>query len=83
MYKRQVHKDDEKTRVTFKDVAGLQEEKEDLSEVVDFLKNPKRYIELGARIPKGILMVGPVSYTHLDVYKRQLYSRLRKFRRCF
>ena len=57
--KARVHKDDEKTRVTFKDVAGLQEEKEDLSEVVDFLKNPKRYIELGARIPKGILMVGP------------------------
>lgn len=54
-----VHKDDEKTRVTFKDVAGLTEEKEDLQEVVDFLKNPKRYINLGARIPKGILMVGP------------------------
>lgn len=54
-----VHKDDEKTRVTFKDVAGLTEEKEDLREVVDFLKNPKRYINLGARIPKGILMVGP------------------------
>ena len=57
--KARVHKDDEKTRVTFKDVAGLTEEKEDLQEVVDFLKNPKRYINLGARIPKGILMVGP------------------------
>ena len=40
-------------------MAGLTEEKEDLREVVDFLKNPKRYINLGARIPKGILMVGP------------------------
>ncbi len=57
--KAKMHKDDEKTRVTFKDVAGLNEEKEDLQEVVDFLKNPKRYIDLGARIPKGILMVGP------------------------
>lgn len=57
--KAKVHKDDEKTRVTFKDVAGLNEEKEDLQEVVDFLKNPKKYIELGARIPKGMLMVGP------------------------
>ncbi len=57
--KARVHKDDDKTRVTFKDVAGLTEEKEDLQEVVDFLKNPKRYIDLGARIPKGILMVGP------------------------
>ena len=56
--KAKVHKDDEKTRVTFKEVAGLNEEKEDLQEVVDFLKNPKKYIELGARIPKGILMVG-------------------------
>ncbi|MDM0127057.1 ATP-dependent zinc metalloprotease FtsH [Clostridioides difficile] len=56
--KAKVHKDDEKTRVTFKDVAGLDEEKEDLQEVVDFLKNPKKYIELGARIPKGMLMVG-------------------------
>ena len=57
--KAKVHKDDEKTRVTFKEVAGLNEEKEDLQEDVDFLKNPKKYIELGARIPKGILMVGP------------------------
>ncbi len=57
--KAKVHKDDEKTRVTFKDVAGLNEEKEDLQEIVDFLKNPKKYIDLGARIPKGILMVGP------------------------
>ncbi|MCT4585285.1 MAG: ATP-dependent zinc metalloprotease FtsH [Peptostreptococcaceae bacterium] len=53
------HKEDESTKVTFADVAGLEEEKEELEEVVDFLKNPKRYIELGARIPKGILMVGP------------------------
>ena len=45
--------------VTFKDVAGLREEKEDLEEIVDFLKNPAKYIELGARIPKGILLVGP------------------------
>ena len=45
--------------VTFKDVAGLQEEKEDLQEIVDFLKSPKKYVQVGARIPKGILMVGP------------------------
>src|SRR5699024_4184291 len=57
--KAKVHKDDEKTRVTFKEVAGLNEEKEDLQEVVDFLKNPKKYVNLGARIPKGILLVGP------------------------
>ncbi len=46
-------------KVTFKDVAGLKEEKEELGEVVDFLKNPKKYVDIGARIPKGILMVGP------------------------
>ncbi len=45
--------------ITFDDVAGLREEKEDLEEVVDFLKNPTKYVELGARIPKGILLVGP------------------------
>ena len=54
-----LHKEDERKKVTFNDVAGLDEEKEELQEVVDFLKNPKKYIELGARIPKGILMVGP------------------------
>jgi cell division protease FtsH len=46
-------------KVTFNDVAGAEEEKEELSEVVEFLKYPKKFIELGARIPKGILMVGP------------------------
>ncbi|WP_242863257.1 ATP-dependent zinc metalloprotease FtsH [Caloranaerobacter ferrireducens] len=54
-----LHKDDDRKKITFKDVAGLEEEKEELKEVVDFLKNPRKYIELGARIPKGILMVGP------------------------
>ena len=57
--KAKVHKDSDKDKVTFNEVAGLKEEKEELQEVVDFLKHPKRYIELGARIPKGILMVGP------------------------
>ncbi len=46
-------------KVTFKDVAGADEEKEELAEVVDFLKNPQKFTELGARIPKGILLVGP------------------------
>lgn len=47
-----------KSGTTFKDVAGLEEEKEELVEVVDFLKNPKKYFDMGARIPKGILLVG-------------------------
>ena len=50
---------DEKKKVTFADVAGAEEEKYELQEIVDFLKNPKRYIEIGARIPKGVLLVGP------------------------
>lgn len=54
-----LHKEDELRRVTFADVAGLDEEKEELQEVVDFLKFPKKYNNLGARIPKGILLVGP------------------------
>ena len=45
--------------LTFKDVAGLKEEKEDLQEIVDFLKTPKKYLQVGARIPKGVLLVGP------------------------
>lgn len=46
-------------KYTFKDVAGLDEEKEDMEEIVDFLKNPKKYSDLGARIPKGVLLEGP------------------------
>ncbi|HBM80501.1 MAG TPA: cell division protein FtsH, partial [Clostridiaceae bacterium] len=49
----------EKKRVTFDDVAGADEEKAELEEIVDFLKEPRRYIELGARIPRGVLLVGP------------------------
>ncbi|EJW94276.1 cell division protein FtsH, partial [gut metagenome] len=45
--------------VTFKDVAGCDEEKEELVEIIDFLKNPKKYVEIGARIPKGVLLFGP------------------------
>ena len=50
---------DKDKRITFDQVAGLQEEKEDLEEIVDFLKAPKKYIQVGARIPKGVLLVGP------------------------
>ena len=46
-------------KVTFDKVAGLSEEKEELEEIVDFLKNPRKYVELGARIPKGVILVGP------------------------
>ena len=50
---------DKDKKVTFDDVAGADEEKEELREIVEFLKNPKKYIDLGARIPKGVLLVGP------------------------
>ena len=51
--------DPKAAKVTFKQVAGLSEEKEELEEIVDFLKNPKKYTDLGARIPKGVILVGP------------------------
>ncbi len=50
---------DQKEKKTFEDVAGADEEKEELVEIVDFLKSPRKYLELGARIPKGVLLVGP------------------------
>ena len=49
----------DQNKVTFKDVAGLKEEKEEVSELIDFLKNPKKFQKLGARIPKGVLLFGP------------------------
>lgn len=55
-------------KITFEDVAGLEEEKQELSEIVDFLKDPDKYTELGARIPKGVLLVGPpgTGKTHIS-----------------
>ena len=47
-----------KQRIAFKDVAGLKEAKEELMEIVDFLKNPKKYLEIGATIPRGVLLLG-------------------------
>ncbi|MBX4200437.1 ATP-dependent zinc metalloprotease FtsH [Candidatus Parcubacteria bacterium] len=55
---RMISPDDKSQKVTFKDVAGAKEAKEELAEIVDFLKNPKKFLEIGARIPKGILLMG-------------------------
>ena len=57
--KAKLHEDDPKNRISFDQVAGLDEEKEEMSEIVDFLKDHKKFTKLGARIPKGVLMIGP------------------------
>ncbi|NUM25852.1 MAG: ATP-dependent zinc metalloprotease FtsH [Candidatus Buchananbacteria bacterium] len=56
---REVNPQDKRNRVTFRDVAGAKEVKEELTEIVEFLKTPRKFISLGARIPKGVLLVGP------------------------
>jgi cell division protease FtsH len=57
--KAKVYVEDNDTKVTFEDVAGVEEAKTELEEIVEFLKNPDRYTQIGARIPKGVLLVGP------------------------
>ena len=56
---REVAPQDQRNRITFKDVAGVKEAKEELKEIIEFLKSPKKFLSLGARIPKGVLLVGP------------------------
>ena len=69
---------DDNKKVTFDKVAGLQEEKEDLVEVVDFLKSPQKYTKVGARIPKGVLLVGPPGLVR-HFWQRQ-WQEKREFR---
>ena len=57
--KAKVYVPDDESKITFEDVAGVDEAKDELTEIVDFLKKPERYMEIGARIPKGVLLVGP------------------------
>lgn len=56
---RLINPNNTKERITFKDVAGVREAKEELKEIVDFLKNPKKFLDIGAKIPKGVLLMGP------------------------
>ena len=56
---RVIEPDDKKEKVTFKDVVSAHEAKEELQEIVEFLKNPKKFLDIGARIPKGVLLMGP------------------------
>ena len=55
---RMIEPGDKSQKVTFKEVAGAKEAKEELLEIVDFLKNPKKFIQIGARIPKGVMLMG-------------------------
>ena len=57
--KAKMHKEEEGNLISFNEVAGLEEEKEELKEVVDFLRGPKKYVDIGARMPKGVLLIGP------------------------
>src|SRR5699024_10734925 len=57
--KAKLHREDEGKLIDFDDVAGLVEEKEELKEIVDFLRAPRKYVDIGARIPTGVLLIGP------------------------